>query len=249
MSIYNKIAVANGDKLVIPCMGKMFKSNISKKNKALCYVLNKGYIETSELETMLYILDSMGADSAIIIKVGNIEKIVLSDTQNVVYRQRLFFKDITKLLGYCKLYCLSIEIPQTFNITINTIMNCQKELPYLERYAAKQGITINQYLVDCFLIIFDDMLRSLHLNYNLNTDIDLILEDKIGFLDRAPFLISSYNIENHSSGVYINMDDKKSLFKDMRKYSQEYSLENMNFGYTDFNIQYDIRRGKLHHAS
>ena len=38
MSILNAIAVKGTNKFVVPCAGKMFRSSISKDDKALCFV-------------------------------------------------------------------------------------------------------------------------------------------------------------------------------------------------------------------
>ena len=74
MSILNAIAVKGTNKFVVPCAGKMFRSSISKDDKALCFVINKGYFETTDLISMLSILDYTTKVNDIVL-VGKIEKV------------------------------------------------------------------------------------------------------------------------------------------------------------------------------
>ena len=70
MSIVRTLTAQNECKLVIPFPGKMFRSNISKRDRALCFVINKGYIDSVSLSNLLSVLDEFDDEDLIV--VGNI---------------------------------------------------------------------------------------------------------------------------------------------------------------------------------
>ena len=68
-----------------------------------------------------------------------------------------------------------------------------------------------------------------------------ILHGKEGYLDRAPFLISSYSIDNSTSGLFLGHD-----IEDKRLYSMTIEdKEKLVYGFTDSNIASDIKGGTL----
>ena len=78
MSISKAIATRTNNKFVVPCAGKMFHSNVTDKNKALCFVLNKGYIQTDTLEEMKKFKRKIKKNYETIFSVGNIDKVILA---------------------------------------------------------------------------------------------------------------------------------------------------------------------------
>jgi hypothetical protein len=238
MSISKKIASGGDNKLVIPYAGKMFRSNIASDNKALCFAINKGYIEAPSLDELLMLLDSI-EEIPSIIKVGNTEKIHISTTDTMVYRQRLFFKSLRVMLNICKTLGLKFELTSDFHISINNIMNCTEELVYLERYANKFDQTIDVWLTNCCIIHLNFLLLSMNMYSDLVRTTNKILKNKKGYLDRAPFLIASYDIDKKSSGIFL-----ESNLSDTRLYSSvpDSSLY-LTFGYTTKNVKSDVKGG------
>lgn len=239
MSIAKFIDKMSYNKFVIPCAGKMFRSNITSKDKALCFCINKGYFETNNLMSMLNILDYLNEQSDIFIIVGNVEKVILTKNKNIVYRQRLFFKNLEELFLLCKKYGLTIDFPSTFHISINSVLNCKDDLKYLERYASMHNETIDKWLTNCCLIHVNNYLKDLNINTSLDRRVERALINKRGYLDRAPFLISSYNIDLKSSSIYL-----RDLENDERLYS--YNIDDklsIIYGYTTSNIKKDKKEG------
>ena len=239
MSIIKAVSTNGSNKLVVPYAGKMFRSNISSDNKALCFVINKGYIETSDLTSMLTIIDDCENIKTIIL-VGTIEKIRLKRTKAIVYRQRVFFKSLKVMLNLCKLFGLRFELGNNFHITINNILNCVDDLKYLERYAIKFDEPIDVWLTNCCIINLNEILKNVGICSYLNDRVNLILRKKSGYLDRAPFLISSYSIDDKSSAIFLQYN-----YSDRRLFSYESTSDSFisDFGYTEKNIKKDIESG------
>lgn len=241
MSISKAIASRTNNKFVIPCAGKMFKSNVSETNKALCFVLNKGYVQTDTLEEIENYKNIIDKKYPSLIHVGKVDKIILNKDNKLVYRQRYFFKNFQILLEVCNFFGFTVEISEKFEITINNVMNCQSELKYLEIYARKQEETITEYLTNACLIYLNDFLKLLDVSYKLPKDIEKFLEGKRSYLERAPFLIVSYSIDKKESGIFIS----EGNFKDTRKFdiTLEHTVDTVNYGYTDENVRKDLKAG------
>lgn len=240
MSIIRAITCTSKNKLVIPSAGKMFRSNISKDNKALCFVFNKGYLETEDLSIMISILSVIkGYEGCIFLEVGEIEKVRLTTLKRVVYRQRLFFKSLKDLILVCKRFGVRVELSSNFHININNIMNCIDDLEYLERYAARYDETIDTWLTNTCMIHLHNLLLSLRMYSGLERRVDWITRGRLGYLDRAPFLVLSYSIDDKSSAIFL-----EDGISDNRLYSIDTSDKlNLRYGYTLENVRKDVGDG------
>lgn len=235
MSISNAVTSSTDDKLVIPTLGKMFQSNIDKTNRGLAFLVNKGYFELTDLQSMLYLMDYCVEDKEDLILVGNLSKVRLKNGK-IVYRQRIFFRDLSKMINCCRLFGLKIIVPKHAQVTINNMINCKDELKYLEKYAKKYGQSIDDYLLWTFKIQFHLLLKQERIYSGLQQSIDSFLKDKIGYLDRAPFIVRKYNIKEHSSSMFFISDhSNEALFTQ--------NLE--GYGYTDKNKLSDLKKGVL----
>lgn len=233
MSISSAITNRTKDIFIIPSFGKMFLSNIDRHNRGLAIVINKGYFEITNLQTMLSLIDYCNEDTSDLILVGNLAKVKLLDGR-IVYRQRIFFRDLSNLLACCKLFGVAIFVPKYISFTVNNLINCREELDFLEKYARKFRQSIDDYLIWCFKIQFAILLKEEHIACNLQSDINTFLRDKQGYLDRAPFLVRHYNIKKHISSLfYIRNTSDTRLF----------SPELNSYGYTDKNKLRDLQKG------
>lgn len=238
MSILNAIAVKGTNKFVVPCAGKMFRSSISKDDKALCFVINKGYFETTDLISMLSILDYTTKVNDIVL-VGKIEKVRLRTSKIIVYRQRVFFKNLRIFLNFCKVQGIRFELAQDFHISINNIMNCREDLIYLERYAKRFDESIDEWLTHCCTIELYSLLKSLNMYSDLSKRVNIYLRGRVNYLYRAPFLISSYSIDTKSSGIFLGfVAEDKRLYKD-----DVTGVDLLKYGYTQKNVEADIKGG------
>lgn len=238
MSILNAIAVKGTNKFVVPCAGKMFRSSISKDDKALCFVINKGYFETTDLISMLSILDYTTKVNDIVL-VGKIEKVRLRTSKIIVYRQRVFFKNLRIFLNFCKVQGIRFELAQDFHISINNIMNCREDLIYLERYAKRFDESIDEWLTHCCTIELYYLLKSLNMYSDLSKRVNIYLRGRVNYLYRAPFLISSYSIDTKSSGIFLGfVAEDKRLYKD-----NVTGVDLLKYGYTQKNVEADIKGG------
>lgn len=236
MSISSSLAGITEDRLVIPYPGKMFRSSVSKTDKATCFVLNKGYIESDSLDQLKDLLNDADAVGTIV-RVGNIEQVITLSGEK--FRQRLFFKSIRHILNVVKLNGFSIYIPPEFRVTINSVMNCLDDLKYFEYYARFHKVTIDEWLTNCLLIHLHCLLKYMGILSPLDQRVEEILRGKKGYLDRAPFLISGYNIDDKSSAVFLEMDGH-----DSRLYSNMIlNMQNLNYGFTTSVVAQDKKEG------
>ena len=242
MSIVKAVSGSTTNKLVIPCAGKMFRSNISDNNKALCFCLNKGYFQSLNLDAMLHIKQDFKDPDFVF--VGNIDMVRLNGSNKIVYRQRIFFKSFIRMLNRCKFQGVRVDVDPNFHISINNVLNCVDDLKYLERYAKKFNESIETYLTRACLIQINEFLLDYDMVSNLNQRVKKFLLGKTGYLDRAPYLVGSYNIDNHTSSLVLSSNQKDDL-NDSRYYSTPVSEDEFfaNYGYTTSIIEKDIKLG------
>ena len=221
-------------RLYIPRAGKMFMSNISKDNQVLVYCLNKGYFETDTLDDMKYILtecenNSSGDNFKL---VGDIQKVDI-EYVGQVYRQRVFFKSLKEILTVCSMNMVQVIFPLNFHIDINNVMNVLDYLPALEKYAYEQdGETIEEFLTNSFKIMINELLKHFNIHSQYKEEVERFLENKdlFTYINRAPYILSSYNIDQHTSAIF-------QIFR-------KDSTNNMQ-GFTKLNLEADKKQGRL----
>lgn len=229
-------------KFVIKTPGKCFKSKIARRDKVLLLVLNKGYIETNTLDVCYYITAFLDTHrGGIFVPVGNIEKVKLTGSNTVVYRQRIYFKSFSVFLRVMKELNASIIISDDFRVTTNTLMNVLDDLPKLERYAKDFKMDVDSWLTKVCKILIYEACKKLDMcdMINLNTSVYDLPKDITGFLNRAPLLCGSYSIVNHTSSVFMVEDTSNKVLYD----NDTYYKSAINYGYTDNNIKEDIKKG------
>lgn len=243
MSVGKFLSSTNDDIFVIPFAGKMFKSSTDSGDKALVFVLNKGYFQVNNLSRMLELRDAF-IDDPDLICVGNINKIRLSKSREIVYRQRVFIKNISSLMKLCKKFGLYVRLDNNFRVTINSVMNCIEEARYLERYARKFNQTIDTYLTNCYVVWMHFLLQSYRMHSPYAERVEQILQGREGYMERAPFLCGRYSVAKHISSIMLCQPDE--ALTDMRCYTHPiYERTELNYGYLDSLVQEDVKGGVL----
>ncbi len=239
MGISKAVTTTARSKFVVPSAGKMFRSSIAKNDEALCFILNKGYIESDSLFTLQDLVNKV-SDIAEFVIVGTIQGVVVDGV--TVYRQRLFFRSIVKLLKLLHSFGMRFELDTGFHITINNIMNCINELQYLERYAAKFDETIDTWLTNCCIVHLNNLMTEMGVYNPYEQVTNRILAGRVGYLNRAPFLGGSYSIDTHSSSLVL----LELPLSDRRMYTVNPDrVDQLIYGYTSSNILKDLKEGVL----
>lgn len=245
LALSSIVAQINGMRLNIPFAGKMFRSSVSKDNKALCFCINKGYIESDDLEILYYLTETIRQDKGNwVFLVGGIDKVRLGGIQGIryCYRQRVFFKNFIAMCDLCKRYGVIIQTTPDFKISINNVINCVDDLRYLEWYANVFDETIDLFLTNTCKVQIYNVLKSKRMITPIKDDVDKILVGKLAYLERAPFLASKYDIKKHTSSVYI---DKNNF--DERMYATV-DLQNIEkYGFTEKMVEHDRKEGVFRH--
>ena len=241
MSIVSAVQQYSYAKFVIPFPGKMQKSNISKTNQAVCMCINKGYFEASDPSLMQNILNDLQSVSQKVLCVGTLDTIRLA-TGGVTYRQRVFCKSFRVLLDVCKLNGATIVLGDNFYITINSILNCISDCAYMEHYANKQNELIDDWLTHCLIIHIHSLLIGMGMYSQYGSKVEEILKGRIGYCDRAPFLLAEYNREDKTSSIFMELDnmDRRLFSTDVGEHYAEV------YGFTTDNVKKDLKEGVFH---
>ena len=235
MSITYELQIGSYDKVVIPCPGKMIYSNLTQLNKVLCFVLNKAYVQFDALEEMIVFLRELKEEDGFYF-VGDIEKVKLMHSHDIVYRQRLYFKDFGSMLDKIKYYGLGFDLGEDFHISIDNVVDCKDALPYLKVYASEFNQEIEDYLTDTCIVQISDILNYKGIVNNYEERVETILRDKVGYLNRAPLILSSFHFEGHKSSIFLMKN-----FMDKRMYVNLRNKDFHDFGFTFENVNYDKR--------
>ena len=235
MSIFSAM-VDKDTKFVIPCAGKKLMTGINKNDEALAFVLNKGYLETTDRMEMENLIDEMED----FVLVGNIDCVKYK--YKYVYRQRIFFKSLKNLLSFIQQNGISLEFPFDFRISTNNLMNILSELPALEIYANKYSETIDEYLTNTLIVNLYYLLDYMGIDSNIKTKVNKILSKKVGYMDNAPFLISHYDLAKKQSSIFTHLQ----YCSDERLFTIDTNIKNgINYGYTKSRVKSDRKAGIL----
>lgn len=181
--------------LIIPCAGKLFYSSIGFGKQVVCYTINKGYLEAASLQELLEVTDIINNNT--ILRVGKIDKII--NDNETIYRQRIFIKNLIDALSLKVI----LRLGTNFKINLNNVVNVSEQIPKFEQYASLYGEDIETWLTNCCIVHLHNLLTCLKKPSGLNERAKEILKNKVGYLDFAPLLITKYNIELHTSAVFL----------------------------------------------
>lgn len=228
-------------RLMIPFAGKMFKSSLDSSNKALCFCINKGYIESDELEPLYYLRETIAGNKDWIYNVGKIDKIHLGG-KNFCYRQRIFFTDFLKTCQLCKENGIIVQTTPAFKISITNIVSCSEELKYLEWYANVFSESVDNYLTNTCKVQMYSLLNDNLMLSPLKYEVEEILKHKEGYLERAPFLAMRYDNVSNTSQIFIPAKND-----DRRLYTTDNLQLTDTYGFSERLIEKDTKKGVFKH--
>lgn len=215
--------------LCLPTPAKVLQVGIGNEDYTLGFVIDKGYIETEDLELMTLILNALGSFENIKL-VGSVERIVYKDKGLTHYRQRIFFHKIDEVVKVCGDFGLYIFIPDECQLKVHHILGIkQKDMLSLDRYAHKNDLTIDEWLNLTFLyqlyLYFEEKYAGVLTTNTLRccehylqsirkeemipqlTDLDIMYT----YLYNAPYFITEYKFistgEGYQDLYYWNKND------------------------------------------
>ena len=227
----------SGLRFKVPVSGKMISTSFNNRDKACCFVINKGYIEADTLQDMISLLDDIIDDKDFIL-VGSLSKVRLKGSGCVVYRQRLFFKSLYKLLEVCKDVEMDFILTEDFSIGISGVLGCINEVPYFGKYALKHGESVEDWLTNCCKIHLYNLMYEVGvpISSSFKSEINKILTDKTGYLWRSPFLAKYFDPESKKSTIYLErcvQDSRTGIGGSLQ----------ITEGFTKNNVKKDIKKG------
>lgn len=237
MGLAKLVAEDSVNRFVISYAGRMQFSNVSKTNKALCFVLNKGYFEIDEKEDFDNLMETAESYDTII-PVGEMEAVRLS-AGNIIYRQRVYYTSLFQILKLSKEFALGVELDDNFGIRIQNVLGISDYLKYIEVYANGKEKLVDTYLTNCLTIQLYNVLEQFGIYSELSEEVEYILEDKSGYMDRAPFLLSTVCKKEKKSSIFLPTN-----FSDTRLYSIAVDDRKiLNYGFTLSNLKEDMKKG------
>lgn len=237
MGLAKLVAESSVNRFVISYAGRMQFSNVSKTNKALCFMLNKGYFEIDTKEDFDSLLATIESYDTVV-PVGDMEAVRLVGG-NIIYRQRVYYTSLYQVLKLSKEFALGIALDSNFGIKIQNILGVCDYLKYIEVYTEGKEKLIDTYLTNCLTIQLYNVIEQFGLYSNLEESVESILENKKGYMDRAPFLLSTLCKKEKKSSIFLPLN-----FSDERMYSITVDDRKiLNYGFTLSNLKEDMKKG------
>ena len=234
MSIAKLIAESNkNDRFMLSFVTNIINTNITKNNRALCFVVNLGYIETDNTDS----INEICSGDCPFEVLGDIEEGYNKDG-SVVYRQKAKFSSLVEVIKHMKVNGISIGVSDNFSVRSETLINIAEVLKYIKAYNPDSNSVID-YMNNCCIIQLHCLIKSLGADSLLDDMVNEILKDHQGYLNRSLFLISSYNIENKMFGFFL-----PSVVDDERLYTIEIKdKKDFIYGFTSKNVRADKKKG------
>ena len=208
--------------------------------KALCYGTTRGFFETSQLDTMLSLIDELTLLETVKL-VEEIDKVKMRDGR-IVYRQRIYFTSLETIIKLCKKLGFGFNLTDDVHITGKSMKIIQKDLPYLYKYANDLNIDVDDWLIlvfryYCFVYLQKkNMLDLSGIDESYFAEIEVIY----GLLNRAPYFLSVCDIAKHRFTVLQYVDiENEHLFTALDKATVSF----YNYGFTNLNVLEDKKKG------
>ncbi len=235
-------------KLVIPELGKMIYSSLSKRDNCLVYTIDKGYIECYDEKIAFSLYEyirntgfTLGANI-----IGKIDKI--KTPKRFLYRFRLVWSSITRLCTMCKKLDIVIVFPEDNNFGLDQFEYCGNSIGLLNRYFRRfhsEFGDIEEWLLQAFLIQVKIFMEIANVKYSIEHTIrdDLVLDA----LYRAPYIASSLDKSNdYSTLLDLKLNKIKYNGEDLLSNpdKQGYVINGLYMcGYSSNNIKLDKKEG------
>lgn len=156
-----------------------------KKDKILAFNIDKLYVQSTDLETILAVIDAFQTYK-IVTTVGDIDKV--RTNKNLFYRQRLYINDFGRVLELCKKYTIEVDIEQSFYITLNSFTDTYSEIPTLYQYAKLSCLPVDTWLKYCFILQLHAFLATISFQTNVEPKKINEIIAQTSFLNRSPYL-------------------------------------------------------------
>ena len=213
--------------------------HLTSYTKALCFNISKGFLEFDSLENLLDLIDYISCSTNIEL-VGQPDKVRI-DTDLFVYRQRIFFTTLADIFSLCGQESIEILFTDTvYFITQNVSLDVNEE-KYLSFYAKQQGFdNYNDWLLNTCKVYIMFYLRLKNIEHISLIDDEALqyIKDRKGCLDRAPYLMSIYDLKQKNYIVFQQTD-----LEDPRLYTPSKANSILNYGFTNRNVLDDKKRG------
>ena len=207
--------------------------------KSLCFGITRGYFETDNLEDMLSLVTYLESTNIKII--DNIDKIKMHDG-TIVYRQRVYFVCLEDIVSVCSTKQFGFNLTDDISLTNSSYTNIRKDMPYLETYADKLHMSVEQWLIlvfryYCFVYLkYKDLMDLSSIDEDFFADIEVVK----GLLNRAPYFLSICDIAKHKFVVLQHFDiDNEHLYTIEDKGTTSF----FSYGFTNLTVLQDKKNG------
>ena len=228
----------SGNCFYIPTINLMHVK-LNDSIKSLCFGITRGYFETDNLEDMLSLVTYL--ESTDIKIIDNIDKIKMHDG-TIVYRQRVYFVCLEDIVSVCSTKQFGFNLTDDISLTNSSYTNIRKDMPYLETYADKLHMSVEQWLIlvfryYCFVYLkYKDLMDLSSIDEDFFADIEVVK----GLLNRAPYFLSICDIAKHKFVVLQHFDiDNEHLYTIEDKGTTSF----FSYGFTNLTVLQDKKNG------
>ncbi len=228
----------SGNCFYIPTINLMHVK-LNDSIKSLCFGITRGYFETDNLEDMLSLVTYLESTNIKII--DNIDKIKMHDG-TIVYRQRVYFVCLENIVSVCSTKQFGFNLTDDISLTNSSYTNIRKDMPYLETYADKLHMSVEQWLIlvfryYCFVYLkYKDLMDLSSIDEDFFADIEVVK----GLLNRAPYFLSICDIAKHKFVVLQHFDiDNEHLYTIEDKGTTSF----FSYGFTNLTVLQDKKNG------
>ena len=228
----------SGNCFYIPTINLMHVK-LNDSIKSLCFGITRGYFETDNLEDMLSLVTYLESTNIKII--DNIDKIKMHDG-TIVYRQRVYFVCLEDIVSVCSTKQFGFNLTDDISLTNSSYTNIRKDMPYLETYADKLHMSVEQWLIlvfryYCFVYLkYKDLMDLSSIDEDFFADIEVVK----GLLNRAPYFLSICDIAKHKFVVLQHFDiDNEHLYTIEDKGTTSF----FSYGFTNLTVLQDKKNG------
>lgn len=237
MSIISSIENLSDASVSFFSTGQFFWHNVSSDEKVFCYTLDKCYLTSQDKLVFDDILVDL-MTSKDLVEFGNIVEIK-SEDGSVRYRQRFHSKSMSSLLNFCKMQGLRVRFDMDFHISINGFIKNSDQLKYLAVYAKKFNETLDTWLCNVCKVNLYYLMQKLGFGDTLKMSVERVLEDREGYMNRAPFMALAGTSSGRRTALYLPLDvnDKRLITIPCE------DEKDLKYGYTNKNLSKDIKAG------
>lgn len=242
-------------RVVLPYAGRLeFMPIFNGADTVLCFTVRVGYFETSSLDVCILLRAYIGdAPNSALSCVGSIDEVVLSGSDESVYRQRFKCQDLSLLFRLVKRFESQIVISKDFQIGVSQLLPCLNAVPFLNSYIKhyKHTVSVEDWLTGSCVLYLTEYAK--HLGVSLVSEVSVRHGLLRGIFNRSPYLCVRFSTKSKGESSILLLPSERLTYSsgghsvllakpDGYQVKQKRGIINL-YGYSSKNILSDKQKG------